>query len=180
MTEPLESTETGEREGGLAPDQGSPVTEAARELIERRTAEEREAAEARRGPGRPRGARDSRPRKRRGDARRPRPGAAEPELPADEPPAPEPPSEAELAGLGKAAENLWRVLACRFGGRRPLTTPEGREIAEAAAPVLAKYLGPAVERYGAEFALAMTVWGLWELTAPPPAPELERGADGAA
>jgi len=57
----------------------------------------------------------------------------------------------------------WRMLGTRLR-RRPLTESEESELAAAAHPVLAKYGGGALDKYGAELALAFTVWGLWEST----------------
>jgi len=111
--------------------------------------------------GRPRGKRDSRPRKRSGAPR----VEAAPEPPA--PPAE--PTEAEIAGLAGMLAMGWRMLGDRLR-RRPLTLVESRELATAAHPVLVKYGGGALEQWGAEIMLAITVVGLWEVTALPAAP----------
>jgi hypothetical protein len=76
---------------------------------------------------------------------------------------PEPPSEAELVGVGKMLGTTWKIIGERFR-RRPLTSSEERELAEAAIPVLTKYGGGFLEQYGAEISLGIVAIGLWDGT----------------
>jgi len=64
----------------------------------------------------------------------------------------------------------WRMLGKRFR-RRPLEPAEERELAEAAIPVLGKYGGGFLEKWGAEISLGIVAFGLWDRTQiPDPAP----------
>lgn len=159
-----ETDTTGAEPGTGAPASGAPddplVTKADAVLAEIANAE----AEERRGPGRPRGAKDSKKRTRRPSGRGER-AAASPEPPA--PPAE--PTETEISGLAAFLAMGWRMVGARLR-RRPLTDSESRQLAAAAHPVLAKYGGGALEQYGAEIMLAITVLGLWDVTALPPEP----------
>jgi len=119
-------------------------------------------AEPRRGRGRPPGSKDSRKRTRSGRTAR---AEAAPEPPA--PPAE--PTEAEIAGLAGMLATGWRMLGARLR-RRPLTPDEARQLAHAAHPVMVKYGGNALEQWGAEIGLGMTMIGLWGLTELPPEP----------
>lgn len=139
------------------------------------------AAPQRRGPGRPPGAKNKtrkRDRSRSGRSSRPASAAAdaiEREPAAPEVP-PEPPSPAELRGLGKMFGALWRVVGSRLN-RRPLSASEELELAEAAHPVMLKYGGGALDKWGAEIGLGITLWGLWESTAVDPDPQLPPDQD---
>lgn len=116
----------------------------------------------RRGRGRPRG---SKTRNRAGR------GAAARVEAAPEPPAPPAePTDAEIHGLAVVLEMGWRMVGARLR-RRPLAPPEAEQLARAAHPVLAKYGGSAFEAWGAEITLAVTVFGLWQMTELPPEPD---------
>lgn len=113
----------------------------------------------RRGRGRPRG---SKTRNRAGR------GAGARVEAAPEPPAPPAePTDAEIHGLAVVLEMGWRMVGARLR-RRPLAPPEAEQLARAAHPVLAKYGGSAFEAWGAEITLAVTVFGLWQMTEIPP------------
>lgn len=135
--------------------------------VERAVAEIRQdrqaagATPARRGRGRPKGSK----------TRRPTSSPPETPAPALEPP---PPSEAEIAVTARLCAAGWKLAGSRLN-RRPLEEGEARELAAAAIPVISKYAGDVAQKYGAEIALAVTVWGLWDATEIPeserPAPE---------
>lgn len=84
---------------------------------------------------------------------------------------PDQPSEAEVLGVGKFVGVGWRMLGKRFR-LRPLEREEERELAEAAIPVLAKYGGGFLEKWGAEISFGIVAVGLWDRTRLPadPAP----------
>lgn len=152
------------------PPTGDPLREKAAQVL--REAAEDDAAPVRRGRGRPRGARDSRKRSRRSTSTRPQatPEPAAPEVP------PEPPTEAELRGLANLLSVGWRMVAARLR-RRALTPAESLELAAAAHPVAVKYGAGALDKWGAEIGLGLTLWGLWEVTALPAGESLEVPAE---
>jgi len=167
-----ESPRTADQEAPKPETPAESVRAAAAEVLAEAAADaEADAARPRRG--RPPGRVDRRPRKRRGSPVR---VEAAPEPPA--PPAE--PTEAEIVGLAGMLSMGWRMAGARLR-RRPLTDSEARELARAAHPVLAKYGGAALEQWGAEITLAITLFGLWDLTALPQeaAPEVfELGGAG--
>jgi hypothetical protein len=139
------------------PAQPNAVEQAAAALREERKAPDAPPATTKRGRGRPKGAKTRRT--------APGPVAAEPmalELAG--------PSEAEIAVMGRLCSAAWKLLGKRLH-RRPLEDAEARELAAAAIPVMNKYGGDLAQKYGAELALCVTVWGLWDITA---LPELEQ------
>jgi hypothetical protein len=133
-----------------------PVADKARQVLERAQDAER------RPPGRPRGSKTKNRRKPAGGPSAARTEATREGAAAPPDPVP-PPTEAEVRGLGKMLGAAWRMMGVRMR-RRPLTAAEELELAEAAHPVMQKYGGGALEKWGAEIALAFTVWGLWEAT----------------
>ena len=127
-------------EGGLTPDPTAPnVGEAIARVQERR------------GPGRPKG---SKTKSRGRSSKREEPAAA-----ASSPPEV---TEADIAGVTLLGKVSWKLIG-KFFNLRELTPEEARELGEAGAPVLAKYL-PELGEYGPEIGLALTLFGLWEAT----------------
>ena len=103
-----------------------------------------------RGRGRPKGT---------GKGKSARKSAAEPDA-ADGPP-PEV-TETDIAGAAMLGGMVWGLVG-KIVGMRALEKSESRELGEALAPVLAKYL-PLLNEYAAEATLAVVVFGLWERT----------------
>lgn len=145
---------------------GTPAVEAAAAAVLDRAGD---ATDARRTPGRPRGAKDKRKRRPRTPAR----GRTEAPEGSDTTPAPpaDPPSDAELALVGRMCGVAWRVLGGRFR-RRPLERDEERQLAEVVVPVLTKY-GLTDNRWAEEISLGMVLAGLWIATEVPAEPEPE-------
>jgi hypothetical protein len=128
-------------EGGAAPDPTAPnVGDAIARVTERR------------GPGRPRGSKTRAKTGKRGGAAA---TSSAPEAPVEI-------TEADIQGAGLLGSVSWRLIG-KFFGLRELTKDESRELGEAAAPVLAKYL-PEMGEYAPEIGLALTLFGLWEAT----------------
>lgn len=141
---------------GLGPDLPGAVA------AERAAREEGEPTPRR---GRPRGSKT-----KRGPGR-PRKESLPPEEPIEI-------TEADIAGAAMMSGVVWKIVG-GFFNRRALTKDEARELGEAVAPVMAKYL-PSFGEYAPEIGLALTVYGLWESTklAGPKVNALEAGANG--
>ena len=137
-------------EGGATPDPTAPDVGAAIDRVQ-----------ARRGPGRPKGS------KTRGKGKRSAAAPAEPDVPVEI-------TETDIKGAQLLGSVSWRLIG-KFFNLRELTTEESRELGEAAAPVMAKYL-PEMGAYAPEIGLALTLFGLWEATKidGPKAPEVEQ------
>jgi hypothetical protein len=116
---------------------------------------------------------DIRARRAEGDAPRRSPGrpkgsgkgksARKSSVVAPEPPVePQEVTESDIAGAAILGGMVWK-LGGGMLGLRELDKSERRELGEALAPVLAKYL-PMMNEYAAEAALAVTLFGLWERT----------------
>lgn len=115
-----------------------------------------------RRPGRPKGSRDRRPRKKAGKPARP---ASDRETGGGtESVSPDAPiTDAELSGTAKVLGVAWRLAGSRLN-RRPLSSEEELELATAAVPVMRRYGGDFLERWGAEITLGVVVVGLWQRT----------------
>lgn len=138
----------------------TPLSEAAADVLET------DDDDAPRGPGRPRGRKDRR--KRRPRSRGARSGGGPNAPRAEAAPAPTapvaPPAEPtpeEIAGVGKLCKVAWQLLAKRFQ-RETLTDDEANGLAAAAIPVIRKYAGPELEKWGPEIGLGLVVVVLWE------------------
>jgi hypothetical protein len=144
-------------EGGLTPDPTAPNMERAAAAVAER-----------RGPGRPKGS------KNRKSAARAKTSSA-----ASEPDAPAEITEADIRGAAILGSASWKIIG-GFFNLRELTKDEARELGEAAAPVMAKYL-PDLGEYAPEIGLAITLYALWDVTkieGPPAAKQLSLGLDG--
>lgn len=140
-------------------DPRAPDPAAAAEAVRNERAGEKPTKRRRAYKGTPEERRQWRERKQRQAAGKPEP-VEHPEV-----------TEGDIVVAAKLGGMLWQ-LSTMLTKRRGLNAGEERQLGEALAPVIAKYL-PALDAYGEEIVLAMTLWTLWESTTPPKKPPVE-------